>query len=266
MRIAIVVIMMLFLEACAIFGPPTELDDTKGLSPSRIYEMASEKMADRDFEKAIGYLKKLETRFPNSKYAAQSQLDMAYAYYKKEDAQLCVSTAERFIKLHPNHPNLDYAYYLKGVAYFKQRGLIEKATFQDISDRDPKVLTQSFLAFKDLLSLYPDTHYGRDATERMIYLKNKLADHELHVARHYMKVKAFVAALNRAKYVIETYPDSNFVEEALVITISAYDSLGMNDLKEDNLRILKQNYPNSSMFNMGKDTKKQDWWKFWDKD
>ena len=98
MRIAIVVIMMLFLESCAIFGAPTELDDTKGLSPSRIYEMASEKMADRDFEKAIGYLKKLETRFPNSKYAAQSQLDMAYAYYKKEDAGLCVSTAERFIK------------------------------------------------------------------------------------------------------------------------------------------------------------------------
>ncbi len=100
----------------------------------------------------------------------------------------------------------------------------------------------------------------------MIYLKNKLADHELHVARHYMKVKAYVAALNRAKYVIESYSDSNFVEEALVIMISAYDNLGMNDLKEDNLKILKQNYPNSSMFTKGKDTKKQDWWKFWDRD
>ena len=266
MRIAIVVIMMLFLESCAIFGPPTELDDTKGMSADRIYALASEKLTDKDYEKAIGYLKKLESRFPNGKYAAQAQLDMAYAYYKKEDAAACVGTVERFIKLHPNHPNLDYAYYLKGVAYFKQRGLIEKATFQDISDRDPKVLTQSFLAFKDLLTLYPDTRYGKDATERMIYLKNKLADHELHVARHYMKVNAYVAALNRAKYVIETYPDSNFVEEALVIMISAYDNLGMNDFKEDNLRILKQNYPNSSMFTRGKGTKKQDWWKFWDKD
>jgi len=266
MRIAIVVIMMLFLESCAIFGAPTELDDTKGMSADRIYALASEKLTDKDYEKAIGYLKKLESRFPNGKYAAQAQLDMAYAYYKKEDAAQCVSTVERFIKLHPNHPNLDYAYYLKGVAYFKQRGLIEKATFQDISDRDPKVLTQSFLAFKDLLTLYPETRYGKDATERMIYLKNKLADHELHVARHYMKVKAYVASLNRAKYVIETYPDSNFVEEALVIMISAYDNLGMNDFKEDNLRILKQNYPNSSMFTKGKDTKKQDWWKFWDKD
>ena len=266
MRIAIVVIMMLFLGSCAIFGPPTELDDTKGMSADRIYTLASEKMADKDYKKSVEYLKKLESRFPNSKYGAQAQLDMAYAYYKQDDAAQCVSTVERFIKIHPNHPNLDYAYYLKGVAYFKQRGLIEKATFQDISDRDPKILKQSFLAFKDLLTLYPDTRYGKDATERMIYLKNKLADSELHVARHYMKVKAYVAALNRAKYVIETYPDSNFVEEALVIMISAYDNLGMNDFKEDNLRILKQNYPNSSMFTKGKDTKKQDWWKFWDKD
>jgi len=266
MRIAIVVIMMLFLGSCAIFGPPTELDDTKGMSADRIYTLASEKMADKDYKKSVEYLKKLESRFPNSKYGAQAQLDMAYAYYKQDDAAQCVSTVERFIKIHPNHPNLDYAYYLKGVAYFKQRGLIEKATFQDISDRDPKILKQSFLAFKDLLTLYPDTRYGKDATERMIYLKNKLADSELHVARHYMKVKAYVAALNRAKYVIETYPDSNFIEEALVLTISAYDNLGMNDFKEDNLRILKQNYPNSSMFTRGKDAKKQDWWKFWDKD
>ena len=235
MRIGIVVIMMLFLGSCAIFGPPTELDDTKGMSAERIYEKASERMTDRDYKKSVEYLKKLESRYPNSKYGAQAKLDMAYAYY------------------------------LKGVAYFKERGIVEKATFQDISDRDPKVLRQSFLAFKDLLTLYPNTRYGKDATERMIYLKNKLADHELHVARHYMKVKAYVAALNRAKYVIESYPDSNFVEEALVIIISAYDNLGMNDLKEDNLRILKQNYPNSSMFTKGKDTKKQDWWKFWDK-
>jgi outer membrane protein assembly factor BamD len=252
MRIGIVVIMMLFLASCAIFGPPTELDDTKGLSAERIYEKASEKMTDRDYKKSIEYLKKLESRYPNSKYGAQAKLDMAYAYYKQQDAAQCVSTVERFIKIHPNHPNLDYAYYLKGVAYFKERGIVEKATFQDISDRDPKVLRQSFLAFKDLLTLYPNTRYGKDATERMIYLKNKLANHELHVARHYMKVKAYVAALNRAKYVIESYPDSSFVEEALVIMISAYDNLGMNDLKEDNLRILKQNYPNSSMFTKGK--------------
>jgi len=248
MRIGIVVIMMLFLQACAIFGSPTELDDTKGLSAERIYEKASEEMANKNYKKSVEYLKKLESRYPNSKYGAQAKLDMAYAYYKQQDSAQCVSSVERFIKIYPNHPNLDYAYYLKGVAYFKERGLMEKATFQDISDRDPKVLRQSFLAFKDLLTLYPNTRYGKDATERMIYLKNKLADHELHVARHYMKVAAYVAALNRAKYVIESYPDSNFVEEALVIMISAYDNLDMSDLKEDNLRILKQNYPDSAMF------------------
>jgi outer membrane protein assembly factor BamD len=266
MRIAIVVIMMLFLESCAIFGPPTELDDTQGLSAERIYEKASARMADKDYKKTIEYLKKLESRYPNSKYGAQAQLDMAYAFYKQQDAAQCVSTVERFIKIRPNHPNIDYAYYLKGVAYFKERGLVEKATFQDISDRDPKILRQSFLAFKDLLTLYPNTRYANDASERMIYLKNKLADHELHVARHYLKVKAYVAALNRAKFVIENYPDSSFIEEALVIMISSYDNLGMNDLKEDSLRILKQNYPNSSVFTKGKDTQKQDWWKFWDRD
>ena len=266
MRILTVVIMMLFLESCAIFGPPTELDDTKGMAADKIYALASEKLSGKDYEKAIGYLKKLESRYPNGKFAAQAQLDTAYAYYKKEDSALCVSTVDRFIKLHPNHPNLDYAYYLKGVAYFKERGFMDKLTFQDISDRDSKVLNQSFLAFKDLLNLYPDSRYVKDATERMVYLKNKLADHELHVARHYMKVKAYVAALNRAKYVIETYPDSNFIEEALVICISAYDNLSMEDLKEDNLRVLKQNYPNSSMFNQDKAIKKKDWWKFWDKD
>ncbi len=266
MRITIIVIMMLFLESCAIFGPPTELDDTKGLSAESIYEKASDRMTSNDFKKAIEYLKKLDSRYPNSKFGAQAKLDIAYAYYKQEDAAQCVSSIDRFIKIYPNHPNLDYAYYLKGVAYFKQRGVLDKVTFQDISDRDPKILKQSFLAFKDLLTLYPNSRYGKDATERMIYLKNKLADHELHVASHYMKVNAYVAALNRAKFVIETYPDSNFVEEALVIAISAYDSLGMNDLKEDNLRILKQNYPDSSMFTKGKDTKKQDWWKFWERD
>ncbi len=266
MRIAIVVIMMLFLESCAIFGPPTELDDTKGLSAERIYALASSRMADNDYKKAVEYLKKLESRYPNSKFGAQAKLDMAYSFFKQEDAAQCVSTVERFIKIYPNHPNLDYAYYLKGVAYFKQRTIVDKVTMQDISDRDPKILKQSFLAFKDLLALFPASRYSNDAIERMIYLKNKLADHELHVARHYMKVKAYVAALNRAKFVIESYPDSNFIEEALVIIISAYDSLGMNDLKEDNLRILMQNYPNSSMFTKGKDTKRQDWWKFWDRD
>ena len=108
MRFSLVGIMLLFISSCAIFGPPTELDDTKGMNAQRIYEVASEKIADKDYKKAVEYLKKLESRYPNSKYGAQAQLDMAYAYYKQEDAAQCVSTIERFIKLHPNHPNLDY--------------------------------------------------------------------------------------------------------------------------------------------------------------
>jgi outer membrane protein assembly factor BamD len=266
MRFTIVIIMLLFLQACAILGPPTEFDDTKGNSAEKIYEKASEKMSERDYQKAIDYLKKLDTRFPNSKFATQAQLDTAYLYYKLENSAQAVSAAERFIKIHPNHPNLDYAYYIKGVAYFRQRGITEKISFQDISDRDPKTLNSSFLAFKDLVTLFPESRYAKDAKERMVYLKNKLADHELHAARYYMKIKAYVAALNRAKYVLENYPNSSYTEEALVLSISAYDQLEMNDLKEDTIKILKQNFPDSQMFHQGKEAKKKDWWKFWDKD
>jgi outer membrane protein assembly factor BamD len=266
MRIALTFICMILIQACSVFGPPTEFDKTKGMYPEQIYNLATEKTSQRDYIAALELLKKIESRFPNSKFGTQAQLDIAYSYYKLDRTEECISQLDRFIKIHPNHPNLEYAYYLKGVAYFKERGVVDKLTVQDISDRDPNILKKSFLAFKDLLTLYPNSRYIKDATERMIYLKNKLADHQLHVARHYMKVKAYVAALNRAKYVIEIYSDSNFVEEALVIMISAYDNLGMNDLKEDNLRILKQNYPNSIMFTKGKEIKKQDWWKFWDKD
>ena len=128
------------LSGCSIFGAPTELDDTKGWQADRIYQEGEDRMTDKDYDKAIGYFQKLESRFPHGKYAAQAQLEIAYAQYKKQDPVSCVAAAERFIKLHPNHPNVDYAYYLKGLATFNERGFVEKYTAQEISDRDPKTL------------------------------------------------------------------------------------------------------------------------------
>jgi outer membrane protein assembly factor BamD len=260
----LVFISALFLNGCAIFGAPTELDETKGWQADRIYAAGQEKMLDNDYDKAIGYFQKLESRFPHGVYATQAQLEIAYAYYKKQDPILCLAAAERFIKLHPNHQNVDYAYYLKGLATFNERGFFEKYTAQEITDRDPKTLKLSFAAFKELTDRYPKSRYYKDATQRMVYLVNALAQHEMHVSRYYMNRTAYVAALNRAKYVLEYYPNSTSVEEALVVMVSAYDYMEMDDLKGDTLRILKTNYPENPML-AGKATQDERiWWKFWE--
>ncbi|HEY0269089.1 MAG TPA: outer membrane protein assembly factor BamD [Methyloradius sp.] len=253
-----------WLSGCAIFGDPTPIDETKGWTADRIYTEAEQKMKDRDYEKAIKYFGVLESRFPHGRYATQAQLEVIYAHYKKNDPTSCMAAADRFIKLHPNHPNIDYAYYMKGLATFNERGVIEKLTKQGISDRDPKTLRESFLSLKDLVTLYPNSKYVPDATLRMTYLVNSLAEHELHVARYYMKRQAYVAALNRGKYVLEYYPDSTSVEEALVIMISAYDLLSMDDLKQDTLRVLQTNYPDSKMLGSAVPSDKRIWWKFWE--
>jgi len=258
------VIFTILLSGCSIFGAPTVLDETKGWGVERLYTEAETKMRERDYDKAISYFQTLESRYPHGRYAMQAQLEVAYAYFKKNEPVLCIAAADRFIKLHPNHPNIDYAYYLKGIATFNDRGVVEKLTRQGVSDRDPKSLRASFFALKELVTRYPESRYTKDANLRMTYLVNQLADHELHVARYYMKRKAYVAALNRAKYAIEAYPDAEGKEEALVIMISAYDLLEMDDLKQDSLRVLKTNYPDSAMLGKGVPSEERVWWKFWE--
>lgn len=266
MRILNVVALIgvLFLSGCSIFGSPTEKDETKGWTVQKINSAAEESMRDRDYEKAIKYYQTIESRFPHGRYAMQAELEIAYAYYKKSDPASAMAAADRFIKLHPNHPNVDYAYYLKGLATFNERGVIEKVTEQQISDRDPKALRDSFLSFKELITRFPESKYVKDATQRMTYLVNTLAASELHVARYYMKRQAYVAAVNRCKYTIENYPDSPSIEEALVIMVSAYDLLDLEDLKQDTMRILKTNFPDSKFNTTGVPNDQKVWWKFWE--
>lgn len=261
---AFILIAAISMSACAIFGNPNPPDETKGWSEQKLYATGQEKMADRNFDKAIEYFQKLESRYPHGVYATQAQLEVAYAYYKKTEPVLCISALDRFIKLHPNHPNLDYAYYLKGLATFNERGFMEKSTGQEINDRDPKTLKVSFSAFKELTERFPTSRYYKDATQRMVYLVNALALHEMHVAHYYMQRKAYVAALNRAHYVLETYPNSVAIEDALVTMISAYDSMELNDLKADTLRILKTNYPENPMVTGKINQDEKIWWKFWE--
>jgi outer membrane protein assembly factor BamD len=253
-----------FFSGCAIFGDPTELDDTKGWPAQRIYEAGALAMADKDYDKALGYFKKLESRFPHGKYATQAKLEIIYAHYKKDDPVSTLVAADRFIKIHPNHPNVDYAYYLKGLATFNERGIVEKLTKQQINDRDPKALKLSFAAFKDLTERYPKSRYYKDATQRMVYIVNTLAQHEMHVARYYMNRKAYLAALNRAKYVLEYYPKSDSVEQALMTMVSAYDYMDLADLKDDTVRVLKTNYPDNPLLSGKLVEEERVWWKFWD--
>jgi outer membrane protein assembly factor BamD len=264
MKRSVALILALFLSACAIFGDPTEVDETKGWSVQRLNTEAELSMRNRDYDKAIGYYEKLKSRYPHGRYALQAELEIAYAYYKKGEAASAIAAADRFIKLHPHHPNVDYIYYLKGLATFNERGIVEKLTKQDISDRDPKALRESFAAFKELITRFPESRYTKDATLRMSYLVNTLAEHEMHVARYYMKRGAYVAAVNRCKYVIETYPQTPAVEQALVIQISAYDMLGIEDLKADALRVLKTNYPNNRFTGTAAPPEQKSWWKFWE--
>ena len=253
-----------FLSGCVIFGDPTELDDTKGWQANRIYEEGALKMEESNYDEALRYFQILESRFPHGVYATQAQLEIIYAYYKKQDPVSTIAAADRFIKLHPNHKNVDYAYYLKGLATFNERGVFEKLTQQQINDRDPKALKLSFAALKELIERYPNSRYVKDATLRMVYIVNTLAQHEMHVARYYMNRQAYLAALNRAKYVIEYYPKSTSVEEALMTMISAYDYMELTDLKEDTLRVLKKNYPENPLITGKVVQEERAWWKFWD--
>ncbi len=264
MKYSLAFFILILLNGCSIFGAPTELDETKNWNADRIYSDASQKVRDRNFDKALKYFRIIETRYPHGKYATQAQLETAYVYYKKNAPGSCIAAAERFIKLHPNHPNIDYAYYIRGLASFKERGLVEKATQQEVNDRDPATMKNSFQALKELVTRYPDSKYAKDATLRMTYLVNALAGHEMHVARYYMKRGAYLAAVNRCKFVLENYPESTSNEEALVVMISAYESMGMQDLKEDAMRVLKSNYPQSQFLQKDYKQEKRDWWRFWD--
>lgn len=252
------------LNGCAIFGAPTQLDDTKGWQADRIYEEGALKMSESNYDEALRYFQVLESRFPHGKYATQAQLEIIYAHYKKSDPVSTIAAADRFIKLHPNHKNVDYAYYLKGLATFNERGVFEKLTKQQINDRDPKALKLSFAALKELVDRYPNSRYVQDAQLRMLYIVNTLAQHEMHVATYYMNRKAYLAALNRAKYILEYYPNSPSVEQALVTMVSAYDYMELTDLKEDSLRVLKTNYPDNPLITGKVILEERVWWKFWD--
>ena len=230
----------LLLGACASKDKP--LDELS--SAARLYEEGKEALRGGYYEIAIEKFEQLETRYPFGEYAQQAQLDMAYAYYKSDNPASAVAAAERFIKTYPRHPHVDYAYYIRGLANFTVRGdFFDRLLKEDPARRDPHPARESFRYFAELVDRFPDSPYTRDAMLRMLYLRNYLARHELHVARFYMRRGAYVAALNRSRQVLETYYQTPAVPGALALMIEAYDKLGLEQLAVQTRRVLELNYP-----------------------
>ncbi len=239
-------------------------DETAGWSAQRLYGEAKDAMANRNYATAIKYLEKLEARYPYGRFAQQAQLEVAYAYWKENERASAVAAADRFITLYPDHPNVDYAYYLKGLINFNENtGLFTRFADTDLSDRDPKATREAFDAFRELVTRFPKSKYADDGAARMRYLLNALAQHEVHVARYYMKRGAFVAAANRAQFALKSYPQAPAIEEAVFIMVKAYDALGMEDLRNDADRVMRKNFPESKYLT-GKATRNVPWWKLWD--
>ncbi len=261
-RILAFLIALGLLAGCSLL--PDEVDETKNWSASKIYYTAKEALGEGNYEKAVKLYEKLEARFPYGPYAQQAQLEVAYAYYKDNEPVSAIAACDRFIKLHPNHPHVDYAYYLKGLANFvEDPSFMSRFGDQDLSDRDPKSAREAFEAFQQLVNRYPDSKYTPDAIARMKYLVNALAASEVQVARYYYKRGAYVAAANRGKYVLEHYQQSPALEEALAIMARSYEKMGMNDLRDDAMRVLKHNFPKSEYVSSDVKVREKAWWKFW---
>ena len=242
----------------------SKVDQTANWSPNKIYTEAKDEADSGAFDKAIPLYEKLEGRAAGTALAQQAQLEKAYAQYKSGEKPAAIATIDRFIKLHPASPALDYALYLKGIINFNDDlGMFAFMTRQDLSERDQKAAKDSFQAFKELVTRFPESRYTPDARQRMNYVVNSLAQYEVHVARYYYQRGAYLAAINRAQLALADYREVPALEEALYIMVQSYDALGLNDLRDDAKRVLTTNYPQSAYLTRGFRAKDDPWWKLW---
>ena len=239
-------------------------DPTKDWSNDKLFSEAKDELASGAYDKAIGMYEKLEGRAAGTALAQQAQLDKAWAQYKINEPVQAVATLDRFIKLHPASPALDYALYLKGLVNFNDNlGWFSNLAEQDLAERDPKQAKESFEAFRELVIRFPDSKYAEDARLRMSFIKNSLARSDVHVARYYYQRGAYVAAINRAQTTVQEFRDVPAVEEALFIMYQCYDKLGLVQLRDDTKRVLESSYPNTQFLYPERATTNKSWWKFW---
>ena len=251
----------LLVSACGLL--PDKTDETANWSANKLYAEARDELAAGGYDKAIQYYEKLESRYPFGTYAQQAQMEIAYAHYKQADQPQALAAVERFIKLHPNHPNVDYMYYLRGLINFNDRlGPFNFLVPQDPAERDPKAAREAFESFKQLVEKFPDSPYAKDSLARMKYLVNNLAQHDVYVSRYYFRRGAYLSSVNRAQSVVKDYADAPAVEEALYLMVRCYDALGLTELRDDTTRVLNKTYP-KSRFTNGDGSVSRAWWKFW---
>ncbi len=257
---AMVIAAALFQAACS----SVEVDPTAGWSPNRIYAEAKDEMSAGSFDKAATLLEKLEGRAAGTPLAQQAQLDRAYARYKGNETAEALATLERFMKLHPASPAMDYALYLKGLINFNDDlGLFSSLSNQDLSERDQRASKESFESFKELATRFPESRYTGDARQRMTYIVNSLAQYEVHVARYYFGRGAYLAAINRAQIAVTDYRAVPAAEEAMFIILKSYEAPGLKDLRDDAQRVLEKNYPKSAFLGKSDKPSSGSWWKFW---
>lgn len=243
-RLFAVLLALLWLAGCASVNE----DPHKDWGPDRLYNEARDKLNDSDWEAAIKIYEKLEARFPYGRFAEQAQLETAYAYFKYDEPAQALAAIERFIRQHPTHPNVDYAYYLKGVVNFSGERSIINWLFgskDDPTERDPLALRDAYEAFRELTVRFPKSRYAHDAAQRAAFLFDAMARYETHVARFYFERGAYIASLNRCKYTLENFPRTPATEDALGIQAMAYKMLRLEKLQNDTLRVLRMNFPKS---------------------
>jgi outer membrane protein assembly factor BamD len=250
------------LAGCGLF--PEVKDETANWSADRLYQTAHEAMLQGNYTRATKLFDQLEARFPYGRYAQQAILESAFANWRANEQAAAIAACDRFIRTYPNHPNVDYAYYLKGLVHFREdQGLIGYVYELDLSERDPKEMRSSFAAFKELTAKFPDSQYYQDSIARMRYLNNAMATYEVNVASYYYKRGAYIAAANRAQASLINFPQTPANEKALDILRASYVKLGMPQLAEDSQQILAKTYPDSRYLT---GTTDRSWWKFWQKE
>lgn len=259
-RQLLVLVLAAALAACGSTSKDEELRN----SPEKLYAQAKEDLAAGSYEPAIKALEKVEGRAAGTLLAQQATLDLAYAQWRTSERVLAIATLERFIKLHPSSPGMDYALYLKGLINFNDNmGFLSGFSRQNISERDQQASRDAFQAFGQLVEQYPQSKYAGDARSRMDYIVNALAEYEVHVARYYYRRAAYLAAANRAQLVVRDYQRAPATEEALFIMAASYEQLGLQTLREDAERVLKKNYPQTRYFKDGVRQPDRAWWQFW---
>ena len=259
-RLATVLAPIAVAAALAACGA-TQAEKDNATPVEKLYADAMDDVESGNYDRAIKQLDRIEGKAAGSILAQQAQLELAYLYWKTADKTQALATIDRFIKLHPSSPALDYALYLRGIINFNDDlGFLSAFTGQNLAERDQAAARDSYQSFKQLVEQFPDSKYSADARLRMDFTVNMLAEYEVHVANYYMRHQAYVAAANRAKESVLEFPQTASTPDALLIMVQAYDKLGLVTLRDDAQRVLDKNFPHSAA---AEEARGKAWWKFW---